>query len=30
METTLVNAAYRRRVAPVLGKRLLQRLWENL
>jgi 4-hydroxybenzoyl-CoA reductase subunit beta len=28
METTLVNAAYRRRVAPVLAKRLLQGLWE--
>jgi 4-hydroxybenzoyl-CoA reductase subunit beta len=28
METTVINVAYRRRVAPVLTKRLLQKLWE--
>jgi 4-hydroxybenzoyl-CoA reductase subunit beta len=29
METTVINVAYRRRVAPVLAKRLLQGLWEQ-
>jgi 4-hydroxybenzoyl-CoA reductase subunit beta len=29
METTVINVAYRRRVTPVLAKRLLQKLWET-
>ena len=28
METTVINVSYRRRVTPVLAKRVLRRLWE--
>jgi hypothetical protein len=28
METTVIAVSYRRRVTPVLAKRVLRRLWE--
>ncbi|MBP6422642.1 MAG: 4-hydroxybenzoyl-CoA reductase subunit beta, partial [Propionivibrio sp.] len=30
METTVIDVAYRRRVTPVLAKRVLRRLWDTL
>jgi hypothetical protein len=28
METTVIDVAYRRRVTPVLAKRVLRKLWD--